>query len=252
MTRWRLLLEYDGGAFAGWQRQESAPSVQAALEEAVTAFSGESVLVQAAGRTDSGVHATGQVAHLDLSRETTANTLRNAVNFHLKPQPVAILEARPAAPGFHARFSAVGRRYLYRILNRRSLPVLDRGRVWWVPQPLDAAAMQAGAQRLLGWHDFTSFRATACQATSPLRTLDRLDVTRVGEEIRIEAAARSFLHHQMRNLVGSLKLVGLGRWAPEDITRVLEARDRRLAGATAPPEGLYLTAVVYPEEAGGS
>lgn len=250
MTRWRLLLEYDGGAFAGWQRQENAPSVQAALEEAVLAFSGERVLVQGAGRTDAGVHATGQVAHLDLERQTSGDTLRDAVNFHLRPQPVAVLAAEAVSPDFHARFSAQGRRYLYRILDRRAPAVLERGRVWWVPKRLDVAAMQAAAQRLIGRHDFTSFRAVACQAASPVKTLDLLEVRRVGEEVHLEARARSFLHHQVRNLVGSLKLVGTGKWSPEDISRILEARDRQLAGPTAPPEGLYLTEVIYPEVGG--
>lgn len=245
MTRWRLLLEYDGGGFSGWQRQDNAPSVQAALEAAVLAFCGETATVQAAGRTDAGVHATGQVAHLDLTREASADTLRDAINFHLKPQPVAVLAAEAASPDFHARFSATGRRYLYRILDRRAPAVLDRGRVWWLPKALDAAAMQAGADRLVGHHDFSSFRAAECQAASPVKTLDRLRVARAGAEIRIEAAARSFLHHQVRNLVGTLRLVGEGRWSPDDVSRALEARDRRAAGPTAPPEGLYLTGVDY-------
>lgn len=250
MTRWRLLLEYDGGGFAGWQRQANAPSVQAALEAAVLAFCGETVTVQAAGRTDAGVHATGQVAHLDLARETSADTLRDALNFHLKPRPVAVLEAATADPDFHARFSATGRRYLYRILDRRAPAVLDRGRVWWLPKALDAAAMQAGADRLVGHHDFSSFRAAECQAASPVKTLDLLRVGRAGAEIRIEAAARSFLHHQVRNLVGTLRLVGEGKWGPDDVSRALEARDRRAAGPTAPPEGLYLTGVDYGADPG--
>lgn len=248
MTRWRLLLEYDGGGFSGWQRQDNAPSVQAALEAAVLAFCGEAATVQAAGRTDAGVHATGQVAHLDLAREASADTLRDALNFHLKPQPVAVLAAEAAAADFHARFSATGRRYLYRILDRRAPAVLDRGRVWWLPRVLDAEAMQAGADRLVGHHDFSSFRAAECQAASPVKTLDRLRVARAGAEIRVEAAARSFLHHQVRNLVGTLKLVGEGKWSPDDVSRALEARDRRAAGPTAPPEGLYLTGVDYEPE----
>lgn len=252
MTRWRLLIEYDGSGFSGWQRQENAPSVQATLEAAVAAFCGEAVTVQAAGRTDSGVHAIGQVAHLDLVRETTADTLRDAVNFHMKPHPVAILSAAPADPDFHARFSATGRRYLYRILDRRAPAVLDRGRVWWVPKRLHAAAMQAGADRLIGRHDFTSFRAAECQAASPIKTLDRLAVRRVGAEVQVEAAARSFLHHQVRNLVGTLKLVGEGRWSPDDVSRALQARDRAAAGPTAPAEGLYLTGVSYEGVEGGS
>jgi len=249
VIRWRLLLEFDGGDFAGWQRQENAPSVQAAVEEAVFAFSGERSLVQGAGRTDSGVHATGQVAHLDLEKQTSAETLRDAVNHHLRPLPVAVLAAVPAAPDFHARFSARGRRYLYRILDRRAPAVLERGRVWWVPRSLDVAAMQAAAQRLLGRHDFTSFRAVACQAVSPIKTLDRLDVRRVRSEVWVEAAARSFLHHQVRNLVGTLQFVGSGKWQPEEVSRVLAARDRRAAGPTAPPQGLYLTEVIYEDQA---
>lgn len=245
MTRWRLLLEYDGVAFAGWQRQENAPSVQAAVEEAVFAFSGERVLVQGAGRTDAGVHATGQVAHLDLEKTTTAHTLRDAVNHHLRPQPVAILSAALAGPEFHARFSARGRRYLYRILDRRAPAVLERGRVWWTPRSLDVNAMQAAAQRLIGRHDFTSFRAAACQAASPIKTLDRLEVRRADGEIHIEAAARSFLHHQVRNLVGTLQFVGCGKWQADAMSSILTARDRRAAGPTAPPEGLYLTGVLY-------
>jgi len=250
VIRWRLLLEFDGGEFAGWQRQENAPSVQAAAEEAVFAFSGERPLVQGAGRTDSGVHATGQVAHLDLQKQTTGETLRDALNHHLRPLPVAVLAAEPAAPDFHARFSARGRRYLYRILDRRAPAVLERGRVWWVPRRLDVEAMQAAAQRLTGRHDFTSFRAAACQAASPIKTLDRLEVCRVDSEVRVEAAARSFLHHQVRNLVGTLHFVGSGKWPPEEVSRVLAARDRRAAGPTAPPQGLYLTDVIYEDEAG--
>lgn len=250
--RWRLPLEYDGGGFAGWQRQENAPSVQAAIEVAVRAFSGETVLVQAAGRTDAGVHATGQVAHLDLAKQTTATTLRDAVNHHLKPQPVAVLAAEPAAADFHARFSARGRRYRYRILDRRAPAVLQRGRVWWVPRSLDVEAMNAAAQRLIGRHDFTSFRAAACQAASPIKTLDRLEVRRVESEVWIEAAARSFLHHQVRNLVGTLHFVGVGKWVPEQVSAVLAARDRRAAGPTAPPEGLYLTGVDYDLPVGSS
>jgi tRNA pseudouridine38-40 synthase len=245
MTRFRLLLEYDGGPFAGWQRQENAPSVQQALEEAVFAFCGERVSSVAAGRTDAGVHAQGQVVHLDIAKDWRAETLRDAVNFHLKPQPIAVLAASVAAPDFHARFSATGRRYLYRIQNRRAPLTLTRGRAWWVPIPLDAAAMQEAAQRLLGDHDFTSFRSSICQAKSAVKTLDRLDVEREGEEIRIHAAARSFLHHQVRNMAGSLKLVGEGRWRADDLAAALAAKDRRAAGPTAPPEGLCLMEVRY-------
>ena len=246
MTRFRLLVEYDGGPYVGWQRQENGASIQQALEEAVFAFCGERVATVAAGRTDAGVHALGQVVHLDIVRQCSAETLRDAVNFHLKPQPIAVLAAAEAGPDFHARFSAIDRRYLYRVLNRRAPPVLERGRAWWVPVPLDAAAMQEAAQRLVGRHDFTSFRSSICQAASPVKTLDRLDVEQEGEEIRIHAAARSFLHHQVRNMAGSLKLVGEGRWSGDDIAAALAARDRRAAGPTAPPEGLFLMEVRYP------
>jgi tRNA pseudouridine38-40 synthase len=245
MTRFKLTLEYDGGPFVGWQRQENGPSVQQALEDAVFAFSGERVASFGAGRTDAGVHALGQVAHLDLARETTAATLKDAVNFHLKPNPIAVLAAEIVPEDFHARFSAKARAYRYRILNRRAPLALDRGRVWLVQPPLDAAAMHAAAERLVGHHDFTSFRSSICQAASPEKTLDRLEVRRLGEEIEIAAGARSFLHHQVRNMVGSLKLVGEGKWSADDLAAALAARDRAKAGPTAPPEGLYLTAVTY-------
>ncbi len=245
MTRFRLLVEYDGGPFVGWQRQENGPSIQQAIEDAVFAFCQERTSSVAAGRTDAGVHALGQVVHLDLMRDCSADTLREAVNFHLKPQPIAILSAQAVAPDFHARFSATGRRYLYRIVNRRAPLVLERGRAWWLPGSLDTDAMAVAAGRLIGRHDFTSFRSSICQAPSPVKTLDRLSVERAGEEIRIEAAARSFLHHQVRNMVGSLKLVGEGRWSADDLSAALEACDRRTAGPTAPPEGLYLVAVAY-------
>ena len=243
--RYKLTLEYDGGGFVGWQRQANGLSVQQALEEAVQRFCGETVAAVAAGRTDAGVHATGQVAQLDLEREVAPETLRDALNFHLKPRPVSVLSAERAPDGFHARFSAVQRRYLYRIVNRRAPLTLDAGRVWRVPQPLDAEAMHRAAQALVGRHDFTSFRASLCQAASPVKTLDRLDVARHGEEIAIRAEARSFLHHQVRNMVGSLKLVGEGRWVEADITGALDARDRAAAGPTAPAHGLYLTQVRY-------
>jgi tRNA pseudouridine38-40 synthase len=245
VTRFKLTLEYDGGGFVGWQRQENGPSVQQAVEEAVRTFCGETVTVHAAGRTDAGVHALGQVAHLDIARETTADTVRDAVNFHLKPAPVAVVRAEAVGPDFHARFSATARAYLYRIVNRRAPLALDRGRAWAVQPPLDAEAMQAAAQILVGRHDFTSFRATLCQAKSPVKTLDVLDVTRAGEEIRIIARARSFLHHQVRNMVGTLKLVGEGKWTADDVSKALAARNRAAAGPTAPADGLYLTDVWY-------
>ncbi len=245
MTRFRLLIEYDGTGYVGWQRQENGPSIQQAIEEAVFAFAAERVTLAAAGRTDAGVHALGQVAHLDLARETSAETLRDAVNFHLKPQPIAILAAEAVSEDFHARFSAIGRRYLYRIVNRRPPLVLMRSRAWQVQIPLDAGAMHQAAQRLIGNHDFTSFRSSICQAASPVKTLDRLDVERAGEEIYIHAAARSFLHHQVRNMVGTLKLVGEGRWRADDVGAALAARSRSAAGPTAPPEGLFLAEVRY-------
>ncbi len=245
MTRFKLILEYDGGAFVGWQRQDNGPSVQQALEEAVTSFCGETATVHGAGRTDAGVHALGQVAHLDLEKPTTAETLRDAVNAHLKPAPVAVLAAEVAADDFHARFSATERRYLYRIVNRRPPLALERGRAWWVPRPLDAAAMHAAAQVLVGKHDFSSFRASECQAKSPVKTLTAIEVSRLAEAIEIRARAPSFLHHQVRNFAGTLRLVGEGKWSAAKVEAVLEARDRNAAGQTAPAEGLYLTEVVY-------
>ena len=254
MTRYQLIVEYDGGAFVGWQRQDNGPSVQAALEDAVAGFCGETALVEGAGRTDAGVHALAQSAHVDLVKETTAETVMAALNFHLKPAPVAVVAVRQVPGDFHARFSAVRRAYLYRIVNRRAPLALDRGRAWFVPQPLDAQAMHAAAQVLVGHHDFTSFRASECQAKSPVKTLDLLTVTRTGERereqmIEIRAAARSFLHHQVRNFVGSLRLVGEGKWTAAALRVALEARDRAAAGPTAPACGLYLTEVGYPDEA---
>ena len=246
MTRYKIIVEYDGGDFVGWQRQANGPSVQAALEEALHRFCGETVLVEGAGRTDAGVHALGQAAHFDLAKDTTADTVMKAVNFHLKPAPVAVLSAEEVSDDFHARFSAIKRAYLYRIVNRRAPLALERGRAWFVPQPLDAEAMHAAAQVLVGHHDFTSFRASECQAKSPVKTLDVLAVARHGEVIEIRAEARSFLHHQVRNFVGSLKLVGEGKWTAADLEAALEARDRGAAGPTAPAAGLYLTAVGYP------
>ncbi|MEW5729969.1 MAG: tRNA pseudouridine(38-40) synthase TruA [Pseudomonadota bacterium] len=245
MPRYRLTIEYDGTPFQGWQRQDNGPSVQQALEEAFVRFCQAEVAVVAAGRTDSGVHATGQVVHADLPRAWPADTVRDALNHHLKPHPVAVVAAEAVGDDFHARFSATGRAYLYRVLNRRAPPVLDRDRVWWVPRPLDAEAMHAAARLLVGHHDFTTFRASECQAKSPLKTLDVLDVSRRGDEIAVVAAARSFLHHQVRNMVGTLKLVGEGSWSPDDVAHALAARDRAKGGPTAPPGGLYLTRVTY-------
>lgn len=250
MTRWKITLEYDGSHLVGWQRQENGPSVQAHLERAAEALTGAEVLVEGAGRTDAGVHALGQVAHLDIEKPLDAKAVAQGLNHHLRAEPggeaVVVLAAEPVPADFHARFSAVERRYRYRILNRRSPPALERGRVWWVPRPLDAEAMHDAAQSLVGHHDFTSFRASQCQAASPEKTLDRLQVSRLGEEIEIVAAARSFLHHQVRNMAGSLALVGEGKWRRRDLERALEACDRGAAGPTAPASGLYLLSVGYP------
>jgi tRNA pseudouridine38-40 synthase len=246
MPRYRLTLEYDGRAFVGWQRQDNGPSVQAALEAAILGFCGESVTVHGAGRTDSGVHALGQVAHVDLAKDAPVDTVRDALNAHMRPAPIVVLDAAVADAEFHARFSAIERRYLYRILNRRAPLALDVGRAWHVAFALDAAAMHAAAQLLVGQHDFTSFRAAECQAKSPVKTLDALDVARAGEEIQVTARARSFLHHQVRNMVGTLKLVGEGKWTADDVAAALAARDRAKGGPTAPAEGLYLVAVRYP------
>lgn len=246
---WALRLEYDGTPFNGWQRQNNGPSVQQVLEEAAAKLNaGNPVASVAAGRTDAGVHATGQVAQLTLPTGFTPDRLRDALNFHLKPHPVAVLAVVPAPEGWNARFSATSRLYRYRILNRRARPALDAHRVWHVSTPLDAATMHRGAQHLLGRHDFTSFRAAACQAKSPIRTLDRLDVTRIGDEIEITAQARSFLHHQVRNMVGTLKLVGQGTWPEARIAKALAAQDRAAAGPTAPPDGLTLLGVGYAED----
>jgi tRNA pseudouridine38-40 synthase len=245
VPRYKLTIEYDGAPFVGWQRQDNGPSVQAALEEAAFAFCGERAAMHGAGRTDTGVHAAGQVAHVDLARDHAAGTVQAALNFHLKPQPIVVTEAAIVPADFHARFSATSRRYRYRILNRRPPPALDRGRVWHVPVPLDAEAMADAARLLVGRHDFNSFRSTACQAASSLKTLDRLDVTRTGEQIAIDVAARSFLHNQVRILAGTLQLVGRGQWTRRDVEQALAARDRTRAGPTAPPQGLCLMEVAY-------
>jgi tRNA pseudouridine38-40 synthase len=245
MPRYRLTLEYDGGEFVGWQRQENGPSVQGALEDAIEKLSSERVTVHGAGRTDAGVHATGQVAHFDLTKEFAADRIRDALNHFLRPAPVAVLEAEFAAPDFHARFSATKRHYCYRILVRRAPPALRRGQVWHVVHELDAEAMGVAAKALVGKHDFTTFRAAECQAKSPLKTLDRLAVQRVDDEIHIEASARSFLHNQVRSMVGSLKLVGEGKWRAHDLADALAARDRSRCGPVAPPEGLCLVRVDY-------
>ena len=245
MPRYKLLIEYDGTPFAGWQIQANGPTVQGALTDAIAALCGEKVHVQGAGRTDAGVHALGQVAHVDLAREFDPDTVRDALNAHLRPHPVAVLSAEIAAPDFDARFSARQRRYLYRIVNRRADLAIDRQRAWRVPRPLDAGAMHVAAQQLVGRHDFTTFRAAECQAKSPIKTLDVLDVERAGEEIRVHALARSFLHHQVRSMVGSLALVGEGKWSAADLAHALAVMDRAACGPVAPPDGLYLVSVEY-------
>lgn len=246
MPRYRITIEYDGTPFVGWQIQASGLSVQGELVRAIGQFSGETVSVRGAGRTDAGVHGLGQVAHFDLARTWDPLKVREALNYHLKPHPISVLDCTPVSDDFDARFSATARHYLYRILNRRAPPALDRNRVWWQPMPLDATAMHEAAQQLVGRHDFSTFRAAACQAKSPIKTLDRLDVTVVGAEIHVRTSARSFLHSQVRSMVGSLKLVGTGRWRVADLSVALAARDRSACGPVAPAHGLYLAGVDYP------
>jgi len=243
--RYRLTIEYDGSPFVGWQRQDNGPSVQGALEEAIFKLSGETVTVTGAGRTDAGVHAFGQAAHFDLAKEFAPDKVRDALNHFVRPAPIAIVEAALAAPDFHARFSATARHYLYRILIRRAPPALERGRVWHVVHELDAEAMGFAAQSLVGQHDFTTFRSSECQAKSPVKTLDKLTVRRAADEIEIAASARSFLHNQVRSMVGSLKLVGEGKWLPREVAQALAAKDRSRCGPVAPPDGLYLMRVDY-------
>ncbi len=245
MARYKLTIEYDGTPFVGWQVQDNGPSVQGVLTEAIAAFTGERVVVAGAGRTDAGVHALGQAAHVDLAKDWDGDTVRDAINFHLRPQPIAVLTAEQVAENFDARFSATERHYLYRIVNRRADLALDQNRAWRVPRPLDADAMHAAAQKLVGRHDFTTFRAAECQAKSPVKTLDLLDVKRDGNAVRISATARSFLHHQVRSIVGSLVHVGEGKWSAEELADALAARDRTRCGQVAPPQGLYLVRVEY-------
>lgn len=245
MPRYRLTIEYDGGPYHGFQLQAGHPSVQAELERAILGFSGEAARVHVAGRTDTGVHALAQVIHFDLERDWPARVVADAVNAHLVPEPIAVLEAALAEPDFHCRFSASGRRYLYRVLDRKAPAALDRSRVWWVKAPLDVEAMQAAAQRLVGTHDFTTFRDAGCQSKSPVKTLDQAHVWRDGAEVRLTFAARSFLHRQVRSMTGSLVQVGVGRWSADDLAEALARADRRACAAVAPAHGLYLAGVDY-------
>lgn len=248
MPRFRMTVEYDGTPYVGWQRQENGPSVQGALESAVLSLTGETVSIRGAGRTDSGVHALGQVIHVDLSRAWASHKLRNALNAHLAMagERVAVLDVAVVDDAFDARFSAIRRHYLYRIISRPARLAVEAERAWWVPKPLDHEAMHAAAQTLVGHHDFTTFRSAHCQAASPVRTLDRLDVTRTGDLIEIRASAQSFLHNQIRSFAGTLKLAGEGKMTPEDVRAALDARDRAACGPVAPPEGLFFMKVDYP------
>ena len=246
MTRWRLTIEYDGEPFMGWQRQDHGPSVQQTLEEALQRMTDETALFTAAGRTDAGVHALAMAAHVDIERDLTPHRLREGLNALVRPRPVSVLHVEPVDDDWHARFSCTGRRYSYRILNRRAPPALKSGKLWHIAVPLDVEAMSEGAEHLIGRHDFTTFRSAHCQSDSPVKTLDRLDVTRDGDEIHVEAAARSFLHHQVRSMVGCLALVGRGQWTADDISKALEARDRASLGLNAPPHGLYFVEAIYP------
>jgi tRNA pseudouridine38-40 synthase len=248
VTRFRLIVEYDGRPFMGWQRQAHGPSVQQALEEALLAITGEESAFHAAGRTDAGVHALAMSAHVDVAKAITPFRLADGLNAKLRPWPVAVLAAEPAPDDWHARFSCVGRRYVYRIVNRRAPLALESGRAWRVPVVLHADAMNKAAQVLVGRHDFTTFRSVHCQSDSPVKTLDRLTVRRFGEVIEIEAAARSFLHHQVRSMVGCLELVGRGKWTKSDLRAALEAKDRAALGFNAPPDGLYFAEALYPED----
>lgn len=247
MTRFRLTVEYDGRPFMGWQRQAHGPSVQQAIEQAIAAVTGETVTLHAAGRTDAGVHALAMTAHVDVAREIAPFRLGEAINAKLRPQPVAITACSQMPDDWHARFSCVGRRYVYRIVNRRAPLTLEQGLAWRVTPELDADAMHAAAQRLVGQHDFTTFRSVQCQAASPVKTLESLDVRRSGDRIAIDAAARSFLHHQVRSMVGCLALVGQGKWSADDLSAALAAQDRAALGLNAPPDGLYFVEAIYPQ-----
>ncbi|MEO6360963.1 MAG: tRNA pseudouridine(38-40) synthase TruA [Sphingomicrobium sp.] len=246
MTRWKLIVEYDGASFLGWQRQTQGATVQQTIEEALTRMTGEQAAVHAAGRTDAGVHALAMAAHVDVAKKLTPHRLREGLNALVRPAPISVLAVEQVAPDWHARFSCTGRRYVYRILNRRAPATLDRSRIWHVAAPLDIDAMAEGAAMLVGHHDFTTFRSVHCQSESPIKTLERLEIEREGDEIRVHAAARSFLHHQVRSMVGCLAMVGRGQWAPEQISEALEARDRAALGLNAPPDGLYFVEATYP------
>jgi tRNA pseudouridine38-40 synthase len=245
MPRYKLTIEYDGSGFAGWQRQHDMPSIQQAIEEAIEKFGGEKTVLHTAGRTDAGVHAFAQVAHFDLKRDAPPDVVMGAVNFHLQPAKIALIQCEIASDDFHARFNAQKRYYVYRIINRRPPLVLESGRAWFVPVKLDVEKMRAGAEFMLGLHDFTSLRDSECQAKSPLKTLDEIRIEQDGELIEIHVSAKSFLHHMVRNIVGTLKFVGQGRWKPEYVKEVLEAKDRSKAGPTAPACGLYFVRVEY-------
>ena len=248
MTRFRLTVEYDGRPYMGWQRQAHGPSVQQTIEAAVTLVTGETAAVHAAGRTDAGVHATGMAVHVDIEKPITPYRLTEALNARTRPHPVAILACAAVPDDWHARFSCIGRRYIYRIVERRAPLTFDEGKAWRLPPHLDAEAMHEAAQRLIGLHDFTTFRSAHCQSASPVKTLDRLAVRRVAGGIEVEAAARSFLHHQVRSMVGCLSLVGRGKWSADDLGAALDARDRSALGLNAPPDGLYFVEAVYPED----
>jgi tRNA pseudouridine38-40 synthase len=251
VTRFRLTVEYDGRPFMGWQRQAHGPSVQQAIEQAIQAITGEEVTIHSAGRTDAGVHALAMTAHVDIEKAITAFRLADGLNAKLRPNPVAILAAEEAAPDFHARFSCVGRRYVYRIVNRRAPLALEAAKAWRVPVVLHADEMNKAAQVLVGRHDFTTFRSAHCQAESPVKTIDRMTVRRLGEVIEVDVSARSFLHHQVRSMVGCLELVGRGKWTKRDLKGALEAKDRAALGFNAPPDGLYFMEAMYPGEVWG-
>jgi tRNA pseudouridine38-40 synthase len=246
MTRFALTIEFDGTPYVGWQRQDNGPTIQAAIEAALFKTTGKETPVFAAGRTDAGVHARGMRAHFDLDTSLSAFRILGAINAHLRPAPISVIHCETAPDDWHARFSCTGRAYEYHIINRRSPLALERGRAWQIPSPLDAAAMHDAAQLLVGLHDFTTFRSTECQSDSPVKTLDRLHVRREGERVIVEAAARSFLHHQVRSMVGCLSLVGRGKWSAADLQAALDARDRARLGHNAPPDGLYFVQAVYP------